>query len=380
MTDNSEIIDLLTAIVSTIESQDAQAQTAKSELLEQLRVIASKTDTVSTNFPKLIETLSNFDSKIASSFDDIQNVSKQLNGVVQQISIAQKALETVQLQASNISIEKTTTQIKNAHTHAYNLTEHLEKHSEDYRHNMKAATNIAIQQFERLKQQITTISDDFSEIVSSRISEDIISQVSSKLTQQISNQLKSEIEVSAKETAQLLTDSTFKKFDSNFVQAEKILKENSTAFHNQVIAIYNADLKTIKEISVELQNTAQESAKLYQQREKAYQDHVSEEKTERKLSLLKKLGIGWAIVTITGLIFGLMSQTMVESGIEKAINYRMIEARLKGLGLQMLPPDICKAYIPTQIFSQIPPIKTCFQFRNSQKIQTEHGELHVIYK
>ena len=93
MTDNSEIIDLLTAIVSTIESQDEKANKAKFELLEQLKIIASKTDTVSTNFPKLIETLSNFDSKIASSFDDIQNVSKQLNSVVQQISVAQKALE-----------------------------------------------------------------------------------------------------------------------------------------------------------------------------------------------------------------------------------------------------------------------------------------------
>lgn len=35
MTDNSEIIDLLTAIVSTIETSDTKAQTAKSELLEQ---------------------------------------------------------------------------------------------------------------------------------------------------------------------------------------------------------------------------------------------------------------------------------------------------------------------------------------------------------
>ena len=158
------------------------------------------------------------------------------------------------------------------------------------------------------------------------------------------------------------------------------MKENSTAFHNQIITTYNADLKTVKEISTELQATAQRSAELYQQREKAYQDHVLEEKKKQKLSLLKKLGIGWAIVTITGLTFGLLSQTMVESGIEKALNYRMIEARLKGLGLQMLSPDICKNYIPKQAFSQIPAIQTCFQFRSSQKFQTQYGELHVIYK
>ena len=380
MTDNSEIIDLLTAIVSTIESQDIQAQKAKSELVEQLKVIASKTDTVSTNFPKLIETLSNFDSKIASSFDDIQNVSKQLNSVVQQLSVAQKALEIVRLQASNLNIEQTTTHIKNADAQAKQLTEHLENNSQRYQNNMRAATNIAIQQVEILKNQVSTISDSFSDIVSNRISEEIINQVSSKLTQQISDQLKSEIEVSAKDTAEKLVSSTFNKLDFAFNNAEQRLKENSTAFHNQIITTYNADLKTVKEISTELQATAQRSAELYQQREKAYQDHVLEEKKEQKLSLLKKFGIGWAIVTITGLTFGLLSQTMVESGIEKALNYRMIEARLKGLGLQMLSPDICKNYIPKQAFSQIPAIQTCFQFRNSQKIQTQYGELHVIYK
>ena len=380
MTDNSEIIDLLTAIVSTIESQDIQAQKAKSELVEQLKVIASKTDTVSTNFPKLIETLSNFDSKIASSFDDIQNVSKQLNSVVQQISVAQKALEIVRLQASNLNIEQTTTHIKNADAQAKQLTEHLENNSQRYQNNMRAATNIAIQQVEILKKQVSTISDSFSDIVSNRISEEIINQVSSKLTQQISDQLKSEIEVSAKDTAEKLVSSTFNKLDFAFNNAEQRLKENSTAFHNQIITTYNADLKTVKEISTELQATAQRSAELYQQREKAYQDHVLEEKKEQKLSLLKKFGIGWAIVTITGLTFGLLSQTMVESGIEKALNYRMIEARLKGLGLQMLSPDICKNYIPKQAFSQIPAIQTCFQFRSSQKIQTQYGELHVIYK
>ena len=380
MTENSEIIDLLTAIVSSIESQETQAQSAKTELLEQLKLLASKTDTVSTNFPKLIETLSNFDSKIASSFDDIQNVSKQLNSVVQQISVAQKALETVRLQASNLNIEQTTTHIRNADAHARQLSEHLENNSQRYQNNMRAATNIAIQQIEILKNQVSTISDSFSDIVSNRISEEIINQVSSKLTQQISDQLKSEIEVSAKDTAEKLASSTFNKLDSTFNKAEQRLKENSTAFHNQIITTYNADLKTVKEISTELQATAQRSAELYQQREKAYQDHVLEEKKEQKLSLLKKFGIGWAIVTITGLTFGLLSQTMVESGIEKALNYRMIEARLKGLGLQMLSPDICKNYIPKQAFSQIPAIQTCFQFRNSQKIQTQYGELHVIYK
>ena len=55
MTENNEIIDLLTAIVSTIESQDQQAQQAKTELLKKLTAIASNTDKVITNFHKLID-------------------------------------------------------------------------------------------------------------------------------------------------------------------------------------------------------------------------------------------------------------------------------------------------------------------------------------
>jgi hypothetical protein len=51
---------------------------------------------------------------------------------------------------------------------------------------------------------------------------------------------------------------------------------------------------------------------------------------------------------------------MVESGIEKALNYRIIEARLKGLGLQMLPPDLCKNYIPKQAFRKSRQFKLVF--------------------
>ena len=107
MTENNEIIDLLTAIVSTIESRDQQAQQAKTELIEKLTAIASNTDKVSTNFPKLIETMSNFDSKIASSFEDIQNVSKRLNSVVEQVGIAEKALLNVQQQSQKLRLDET---------------------------------------------------------------------------------------------------------------------------------------------------------------------------------------------------------------------------------------------------------------------------------
>jgi hypothetical protein len=46
MTASNETIDLLTAIVDTIESSDEKAQQAKSELLEQLKLLTSKTDVV----------------------------------------------------------------------------------------------------------------------------------------------------------------------------------------------------------------------------------------------------------------------------------------------------------------------------------------------
>ena len=185
MTDNSEIIDLLTAIVSTIESQDEKANKAKFELLEQLKVIASKTDTVSTNFPKLIETLSNFDSKIASSFDDIQNVSNKLDSVVQQVSIAEKAILSVQQQAQNLRLDDTIKTLYDADQTAQQLNRHLNSSSTKYAENMSAATNIAIDQINKLKKEVSIIADSFSQIVSTDISNKIISDVSSKLTQQL---------------------------------------------------------------------------------------------------------------------------------------------------------------------------------------------------
>ncbi|HFZ2943343.1 TPA: hypothetical protein ACIJ8T_004523, partial [Salmonella enterica subsp. enterica serovar Paratyphi A] len=79
MIESKDTIDLLTAIVSSIETSDENSQKAKSEILEQLKLLISKTDVVSTNFPKLIETLSTFDNKIASSFSNIENIEKRLS-------------------------------------------------------------------------------------------------------------------------------------------------------------------------------------------------------------------------------------------------------------------------------------------------------------
>ena len=132
MTDNSEIIDLLTAIVSTIESQDIQAQKAKSELVEQLKVIASKTDTVSTNFPKLIETLSNFDIKIASSFSNIENIDKRLSTVTNQIKSIENSVLNTQQQSKNLQLDHIIEKLSNADQQAQQLSNHLRNSSTKY--------------------------------------------------------------------------------------------------------------------------------------------------------------------------------------------------------------------------------------------------------
>ena len=153
MTDENHIIDLLTAIVSTIETQDANTEASKNQVLKQLEIIASNTEKVSTNFPKLIETLSNFDSKIASSFDDIQNVSNKLDSVVQQVSIAEKAILSVQQQAQNLRLDDTIKTLYDADQTAQQLNEDLNSSSTKYAENMSAATNIAIDQINKLKKK-----------------------------------------------------------------------------------------------------------------------------------------------------------------------------------------------------------------------------------
>lgn len=381
MTDNSEIIDLLTAIVSTIESQDEKANKAKFELLEQLKIIASKTDTVSTNFPKLIETLSNFDSKIASSFDDIQNVSKQLNSVVQQISVAQKALETVRLQASHLNIEQTTTHIRNADAHARQLTEHLENNSQRYQKNMRAATNIAIQQIDMLKNQVSTISDSFSEIVSNNISDKIISDVSEKLTQKIVKNIKVEVETGAKETAETLANKAFQHLNSTLEQTKHEVETGAKAFHREVISTYQNDLKQLKELSEKIQTTAEKSNAIYMQREEAYRNHVAEEKAQVKKNWILIAVAAWIGFTATVAGTAYATSKSAESVINQATGYVDLQNKWMKNGFRGISKEECDTYMPKQQFMQTRPIDFCYFSKTpAHQVQTQQGYLNIFTK
>ncbi|MFC2995462.1 hypothetical protein ACFODO_09310, partial [Acinetobacter sichuanensis] len=122
-----QIVDLLTEIVNTIQTQDVTASRAKMELLEQLKIIDSKTDTIRTNFPKLIETLSNFDSKIALSFEKIQGVSERLSTVIEHVDVAEKALKNFQQQTQNLSLEKSLLEISKAERTSKELSQNLNR-------------------------------------------------------------------------------------------------------------------------------------------------------------------------------------------------------------------------------------------------------------
>ncbi|MEK5772039.1 hypothetical protein VXE29_15895, partial [Acinetobacter variabilis] len=143
MIESKDTIDLLTAIVSSIETSDENSQKAKSEILEQLKLLISKTDVVSTNFPKLIETLSTFDNKIASSFSNIENIEKRLSVVTNQIKSIENSVLNTQQQSKNLQLDHIIEKLSNADQQAQQLSNHLRNSSTKYLENMNAATNIA---------------------------------------------------------------------------------------------------------------------------------------------------------------------------------------------------------------------------------------------
>ena len=379
MTENNEIIDLLTAIVSTIESRDQQAQQAKTELIEKLTAIASNTDKVSTNFPKLIETMSNFDSKIASSFEDIQNVSKRLNSVVEQVGIAEKAILSVQQQAQNLRLDDTFNTLYDADQTAQQLNRHLNSSSTKYAENMSAATNIAIDQINKLKKEVSTIADSFSQIVSTDISNKIISDVSSKLTQQLIQQMQSEIDVSAKKTAESLATRTFEQLDTTLNNSKQTIEANSRAFEKSVIDTFKQDIQTVKSLSQQLNETAEQSNTLYLEREQAYQAHVLKEKKETKKNWLMLLGAGWLIFSLTMMATAMMTSKSAESIVDQALQHKQMQQNFVRNGFAHMPNDQCKSYMPTQQIGQNRQIDFCyFSKKPSYSIDTNRGTLNII--
>ena len=370
MTDNSEIIDLLTAIVSTIESQDIQAQKAKSELVEQLKVIASKTDTVSTNFPKLIETLSNFDSKIASSFDDIQNVSKQLNSVVDKVNIAEQAILNVQQQSQKLNLNSTLRSINEADEQAQQLNKHLKSSSSQYVENMNSATDIAIEQINKLKNEVSTIADSFSKIVSSKIADNVIDTVSARFTDKLTKDFDNKISHASSNAADKLTSQTFEKIQPAITAfSEKIAKSNE-----QDLQRFNASRAAVIEAS-------KASHKLYLEREHAYQAHVSKEKAVVKRNWLLIFLGGWIALSITAVGITFAVKNASESTVNDALNYLTLKNELNKNGFSVEDKEFCQSILPKQQFNfnQGPQVSTCFYLRSPSKEYEVNGRNLMIF-
>ena len=370
MTDNSEIIDLLTAIVSTIESQDVQAKTAKNELLEQLKVIASKTDAVSTNFPKLIETLSNFDSKIASSFDDIQNVSKQLNSVVDKVNIAEQAILNVQQQSQKLNLNSTLRSINEADEQAQQLNKHLKSSSSQYVENMNSATDIAIEQINKLKNEVSTIADSFSKIVSSKIADNVIDTVSARFTDKLTKDFDNKISHASSNAADKLTSQTFEKIQPAITAfSEKIAKSNEQDFQR-----FNATRAAVIEAS-------KASHKLYLEREHAYQAHVSKEKAVVKRNWLLIFLGGWIALSITAVGITFAVKNASESTVNDALNYLTLKNELNKNGFSVEDKEFCQSILPKQQFNfnQGPQVSTCFYLRSPSKEYEVNGRNLMIF-
>ena len=233
MTASNETIDLLTAIVDTIESSDEKAQQAKSELLEQLKLLTSKTDVVSTNFPKLIETLSTFDNKIASSFSNIENNDKRLSTVTNQIKSIENSVLNTQQQSKNLQLDHIIEKLSNADQQAQQLSNHLRNSSTKYLENMNAATNIARKKIEELETEVANIADSFSKIVSTRIADNVVTDVSSRLKNHVFRETVTGIEIGANEVAQTLTNKAFKNIDSTLKHTEKTILNDLHSFKKE---------------------------------------------------------------------------------------------------------------------------------------------------
>lgn len=382
MTENNEIIDLLTAIVSTIESQDKQAQQAKTELLEKLTAIASNTDTVSTNFPKLIETMSNFDSKIASSFEDIQNVSKRLNSVVQQVGIAEKALLSVQQQSQKLRLDETVRSINYASADANHLNEVLKNTSSTYRTKMNAATEEAFTQIKSLKDEISAISESFADIVSKNVSKRVVSDVSQKLTQKIITDLQTQIETGAKETAQKLAITSFQHLESTLDKAKQDVEIGAKSFHEEVISTYKYDLERLKTLSTQIQETAEESNKIYMQREKAYQAHVSEEKAAVKRNWFIIVIGAWLLFMTTVIFVGHFTQKSTARIVDDATGYVTLQNNLKNIGFRTTSNEFCNVALPKNTFEfyNNPKVSFCYHINKKpmHQVQTEYGYLMIF--
>lgn len=381
MTASNETIDLLTAIVDTIESSDEKAQQAKSELLEQLKLLTSKTDVVSTNFPKLIETLSTFDNKIASSFSNIENIDKRLSTVTNQIKSIENSVLNTQQQSKNLQLDHIIEKLSNADQQAQQLSNHLRNSSTKYLENMNAATNIARKKIEELETEVANIADSFSKIVSTRIADNVVTDVSSQLKNHVFRETVAGIEIGANEVAQTLTNKAFKNIDSTLKHTEKTILNDLHSFKKETDTAHQNWMQNIKKQQAEAEAIAIESHTMHMQREKTYQEHVSKEKAVVKRNWILIILVAWFGFTGTALGIAYAVKSASEKTVDDALNYLTLRNNLTQLGFSVENKEFCQSLLPKKQFNftQGPQVSRCFYLESPTYEYTVNSRNLMIF-
>jgi len=381
MTASNETIDLLTAIVDTIESSDEKAQQAKSELLEQLKLLTSKTDVVSTNFPKLIETLSTFDNKIASSFSNIENIDKRLSTVTNQIKSIENSVLNTQQQSKNLQLDHIIEKLSNADQQAQQLSNHLRNSSTKYLENMNAATNIARKKIEELETEVANIADSFSKIVSTRIADNVVTDVSSQLKNHVFRETVTGIETGAKEVAQTLTNKAFKNIGPTLKYTEETILNDIHSFKKETDTAHQNWMQNIKKQQAEAEAIAKESHTMHMQREKTYQEHVSKEKTVVKRNWILIILVAWFGFTGTALCIAYAVKSASEKTVDDALNYLTLRNNLTQLGFSVENKEFCQSLLPKKQFNftQGPQVSSCFYLESPTYEYTVNSRNLMIF-
>lgn len=381
MTASNETIDLLTAIVDTIESSDEKAQQAKSELLEQLKLLTSKTDVVSTNFPKLIETLSTFDNKIASSFSNIENIDKRLSTVTNQIKSIENSVLNTQQQSKNLQLDHIIEKLSNADQQAQQLSNHLRNSSTKYLENMNAATNIARKKIEELETEVANIADSFSKIVSTRIADNVVTDVSSRLKNHVFRETVAGIEIGANEVAQTLTNKAFKNIDSTLKHTEKTILNDLHSFKKESDTTHQNWIQHIKKQQAEAIAITKETHTMHMQREKTYQEHVSKEKAIVKRNWILIILVAWFGFTGTALCIAYAVKSASESTVNEALGYIKLKDALNNFGFHPENSDYCQSMLPKKQFEFTagPKVSSCFYLESPNEQYTVNGRNLMIF-
>lgn len=381
MIESKDTIDLLTAIVSSIETSDENSQKAKSEILEQLKLLISKTDVVSTNFPKLIETLSTFDNKIASSFSNIENIEKRLSVVTNQIKSIENSVLNTQQQSKNLQLDHIIEKLSNADQQAQQLSNHLRNSSTKYLENMNAATNIARKKIEELETEVANIADSFSKIVSTRIADNVVTDVSSRLKNHVFRETVAGIEIGANEVAQTLTNKAFKNIDSTLKHTEKTILSDLQLFKKESDSIHQNWMQNFKKQQAEAEAITKESHTMHMQREKAYQQHVSKEKAAVKRNWIVIFLIAWFGFTATAVGIAYAVKNASESTVNEALGYIKLKDALNNFGFHPENSDYCQSMLPTKQFELTagPKVSSCFYLESPTYEYTVNSRNLMIF-